>query len=336
MKSKRLLARTIKILVSVVLSLSCFTYVSKIEAKALTLELDDYYYIASALDTNQVLDVSNGSYNDGANIQLYQKNGTDAQLFRIVSATDGYYYIINKGSEKALDIEGGATNSGTNVQLYTQNGTQAQQWTFYMAYSSEENVSIKARCGKFLDASGGNSINGTNIWIYDGNNTLAQAFKFIPYANTTYETVTLNFNDLDSWKKEIDMVQRSITFGGKYFENPSGNTYYTGKIIKGMTVLSWKTIDVKYPLAGPGNPYTWKTIDLPSEIQFKLHTHDNDVKMWFDFSNWNFWQQCECGYRDEWSWEIPWPDLTETTDTQTTDSVIKAIKPQHKTLYTVQ
>lgn len=314
----------------------CFTFLFKTKSMAVTIAYGDYYYIASALDTNQVLDVANGSHSNGANIQLYQKNGSDAQLFKIVkSSEDGYYCIINKGSGKALDVQGGGTESGTNVQLYTPNDSQAQQWKFYLAYESDESVSIMAHCGKFLDASGGNSSNGTNIWIYDGNNSLAQAFKFIPYVNTTYETVTLTFNDFDSWMKELETAQRNVTFGGSYATNPSGNTYYTGKIIMDMDVLSWKTIDVKIPLAGPGNPYKLESMSLPSEIQFKLHTHNNDIKTWFDFSNLHFWQQCECGYRDEWEWEVPWPDLTENTDTQTTDSVLRTIAPRHKVLYTI-
>lgn len=300
------------------------------QASALTIERGDYYYIASALDTNQVLDVSNGSQKDGANIQLYQKNGTDAQLFKFESSEDGYVLIINKGSGKVLDVEGGLTESETNVQLWTQNNTQAQQWKFYYAYGSDENVSIMARCGKFLDVSGGNTENGTNIWIYDGNNTKAQAFKLIPYINTTYQTVTLNFDDIDSWKQEMETAQRNVTFGGHYGVNPSGNGYYDGKIITGVQVLEWKSIDVKAHLIGPGEYYRTETIKLPKKIQYKLHTHNNQVKMWFTVSNLNFWQQCECGYRDEWKWEVPLPDfMLKSSDAQTTQKVIDAISPKH-------
>lgn len=337
MKKRQKTKRSTKILFGFLVFLFCFTFVFQAKAEALTIGLGDYYYIASALNTNQVVDVSGGSQRDGANIQLYQMNGTDAQLFKFVrSEEQGCYYIINKGSGKALDVQGGGTEAGTNVQLYSQNRTQAQKWRFCLAYNSDENVSIMAHCGKFLDAKGGCADNGTNIWIYDGNNTLAQAFKLIPYINTTYENVTLDFDDFDSWKKEIEAAQRRITFGESFGVNPSGNTYYSGKIITGITVISWKPIDVKIPLSGPGNPYKYESINFPSEIQFKLHTHNNDTKMWFNITEFKFWQQCECGYRDEWEWEIPWPDLTETTDTQTTKSVIDAIKPVHQVLYTIQ
>ena len=63
-------------------------------AHAYTFYIGDYYYLVSALDESMVVDVSGGSKNDEANIQLYEKNGTDAQLFRIARSSDGYYGII--------------------------------------------------------------------------------------------------------------------------------------------------------------------------------------------------------------------------------------------------
>ena len=337
MKIGRFMYRGLNILIASLLLFLCFASTFSIKAYALDIYLNEYYYIASAMDTNKVLDVSGGSHRDGTNIQLHQKNGTDAQLFKIIRSSDGYFSIINKGSGKALDVQGGGTASRTNVQLYRQNNTQAQQWQFYYAYGSNENVSIRARCGKFLDVSGGSTQNGTNIWIYDGNNSMAQAFKLVPYINTTYQTVTLSFYDLNSWMQQMELAQRNATFGGKNVTNPSGNTYYNGKIITGMTVLEWKPINVRIPLAGPGNPYRTETVNLPSKIRFSLHSHDTNVKAWFTVSNLNFWQQCECGYRDEWTWAVPLPDyMTEWTDAQTTGSVIRSIAPNHRVLYTVQ
>lgn len=299
--------------------------------KAANLYFNEYCYIASALDPNMVLDISGGNIQDGTNIQLYKRNGTNAQLFKLVeSEVEGYYYIVNKGSEKVLDVQGGGTTSQTNVQLYTKNNTQAQHWKIYPAYNSNENISFMARCGKFLDVSRGDAQNGTNIWIYDGNNTKAQAFKLIPYVNTTYVTKTLTFDSLDTWKQEIEKTERSIlSIDGRLHTNPSGNLYYTGSIISGIEILETKSIRVKYPVSGPGNPYIWKTMELPSKIQFKLHKHNDKVNMLSIVSSLMFWQQCECGYRDEWEWEVPWPD---TSDTQTTNEVIKAL-PKQQVLY---
>ena len=172
--------RILSLLMGLVLLTTCFTILTP-SAYALQVHLNKYYFIASALDENMVVDVSGGGHADGTNIQLYEKNGSDAQLFKLEkSEVDGYYYIVNKGSGKVLDVAGGGTASQTNVQLYTKNGTQAQHWKPYLAYNSSTNVSFMAQCGKFLDVSGGNTANGTNLWIYDGNDSLAQAFHLIP------------------------------------------------------------------------------------------------------------------------------------------------------------
>lgn len=139
MKNNQIVKKTLSILLTSI----CLIFLCGIRVNALTIESGDYYYIASALNTNQVLDVSGGSHRNGANIQLYQRNGTDAQLFKIVrSSEEGYYNIINKGSEKALDVEGGRTQSETNVQLYEQNGTQAQQWQLFLKNDTSEYIYI--------------------------------------------------------------------------------------------------------------------------------------------------------------------------------------------------
>lgn len=245
-------------------------------------------------------------------------------MFKIVRSSEaGYYNIVNKGSGKVLDVENGGVASGTNVQLYETNGTVAQQWKIFLKDSTSEKIYIVAHCGKFLDVSGGSSSNGTNIWIYDENRTVSQEFILIPYINTTYKTIEIDFNDINSWINEIERVQRDLTYGGSWYMSPSENMYYNGNIITDMKVLSWKTIKVDVPLSGPGNPTKRENIDLPCKIRYKLHTHNDTVKMWFNFTSCNFYQQCECGYRDEWTWKMPWPDLTETTDVQTTDSVLK-------------
>ena len=324
--------RTLCLLLVIASLASLLVFPASAASASPIIDAGDYYYIASALDTNKVLDVKNGSTSNGANIQLYKKNGTNAQLFRFVkSSTDGYYYIINKGSGKAIDVQNGSTASGTNVQQYKRNNTQAQRWK--LQYADDGNITIQAQCGKYLDVKNAETKNGTNIWIYTGNGTKAQKFVLIPYVSRTYKTVELEFHDLQSWMEAVSTAQRSITVGGSLVTNYSGNTYYNGKIIIGAEVLEYKQLTVKLPAQGPGNPYTKKTIKFPSVIRYKLHTHNSKVNWWFDFTQLRSWQSCTCGYHDEWTWEFPWPD---TGDTQTTSKTIDAIRPVWKAQYNVR
>jgi 5-hydroxyisourate hydrolase-like protein (transthyretin family) len=134
------------------------------------------YNITAAHATNKALDIANGSTASGANIQLYQANGSGAQkfTFRYDSST-GYYFIVNPQSQKVLDVAGAGTANGTNVQLYSTNYTVAQAWS---AERSANGYRFYSACsGLALDVAGGLSANGTNIQMHTPNGTAAQEFS---------------------------------------------------------------------------------------------------------------------------------------------------------------
>lgn len=137
---------------------------------------DGIYTIASKLNISQVLDVADGSAANGANIQLYQSNGTNAQKFKITYLGNGLYSIANVGSGKLLDVSGGNTKNGTNVWQYTGNGTGVQKWILQATGDGYYRI-VSAISGKCLDAADGRSSNGTNIQIYKSNGTDAQKFR---------------------------------------------------------------------------------------------------------------------------------------------------------------
>ena len=326
------------------LLVSCFLLLSinpcKAEAAipsgaASTLYLGDFYYIVSAINPNMVVDVNGGRNANGTNIQLYKKNGSDAQLFKFVRLSNGYYSLINRGTKKPVDINGGYSQRGTNVQLWEKNGTAAQQWKLEKKGTA---FKLRARCGKYLDVNGGIARNKTNIQIWDGNNSAAQYFYFVPFIRYTTTTITLgDFSTFDGWRKNMQAAERSVTFGGRWNTNPSGNTYYNGKMIIGMSILSYKTIYAKVSINTPGYYKTIK-VRLPNKIKFKLHSHNTSMGMWFDFSALNFWQTCSCGYRDEWKWDIPYFTTTVSPDGvwQNQDSILNAIQPQWRVIGTVR
>jgi len=79
----------------------------------------------------------------GANIQAWDDNGKDNQLWRIVPLANNNFAIINKHSGKALDVVGSDLNkNGANLQQYNwENSDQSQQWKII-------NTSNKAELGK--------------------------------------------------------------------------------------------------------------------------------------------------------------------------------------------
>lgn len=276
------------------------------QVHAYTFYLGEYYYLQSALNSNKVVDVNGCSGRDGANIQLWDKNGSDAQLFRVEKNGNGYYTFINKGSNKAMDVYGAYTYSGANVNQWSQNRSSAQQWKIYTANGySDGYVRIRNRCGKYLDVSGANTKNGTNIQIWDGNNSKAQVFRMVPYVQTEYVTLTLgSFSNLDEWAKQMQHAAQSAVGFSSLRYNLSGKLTNYGKMITGGTALQYKTISITY------NEYGRKKtvqIKLPSKVRYKLHKHAIKQTVWFDFSNLTINQSCACGEESKLQWKVPYP-----------------------------
>ncbi len=137
------------------------------------------YYIASALNTNYVLDLTSGSSSNGANIQLYKNSFIDNQSFTVKYLDNGYYEISSVKSGKVLDVASAGKKNGTNVQQYTRNNSDAQKWTLKDAGNGYYYVVSKCN-GLYLDVTGGKVANKTNIQMYTGNSSNAQKWKFIP------------------------------------------------------------------------------------------------------------------------------------------------------------
>jgi len=79
------------------------------------------------------LDVSGGSGDNGANIQIYAAYGGEAQRFIIRETfTSGVYVIDTKVSNgnRALDAEGARTSDGTNICQWDDSEKSNQTWTF--------------------------------------------------------------------------------------------------------------------------------------------------------------------------------------------------------------
>lgn len=136
------------------------------------------YAISSKLDVNMLLDVQSASVLSGANIQLYHRNDTVAQVFSL-TYKDGFYTIINPNSGKALDVAGGvrAYYSGANLQQYTPNGTDAQKWRIDRNVDGTYTL-ISKKTGYVIDVTAANAEDGTNIQLYKPNGTKAQKFTF--------------------------------------------------------------------------------------------------------------------------------------------------------------
>lgn len=147
-----------------------------------------------------------------------------------------------------------------------------------------------------------------------------------------YKTVNLSFNSLSDWQKKIKSAESGMFPYTAAFRDPvSGTLLSDQRIIKERKILEYKTITQTYSLQG-----SKKTVQLscPSKIQYKVYLHVHKFEKGFG-KGWYIGDggcvlvnQCSCGYRSEWTWEIP--DVTEMENTQTGASIIRSLPQINK------
>lgn len=78
--------------------------------------------------TGKVMDVRNGTKNNGEAIQLMDDFSNSAQRFHIIRLSNGYWSIINTHSNKAVEVANGSTSDGAFIQQNLYFGNFNQQW----------------------------------------------------------------------------------------------------------------------------------------------------------------------------------------------------------------
>ena len=136
------------------------------------------YTLTPACAPDTRLDVSGGSYDNYANVQIYNNNGTAAQQWEITNLGNGCYKIISKQSGKALDKYTASSGSGTNVMQYTwRENDPAQQWYFKDAGDGYYYIVPTSNSGLCLDVYAAGSADETNVQVYTANQSQAQKWK---------------------------------------------------------------------------------------------------------------------------------------------------------------
>ena len=139
---------------------------------------DGVYKIKSILSNNKYIDVSAGSYDNGANVQLWTNDNVQQQKFQLTyNKKENYYEIMSVNSGKVLDVQSNGKTDGSNVWQYEENNTDAQKWILQSAGNGNYYI-VAYNSYLYLDVNGGNASNGANVQIYEGNETNSQKFKF--------------------------------------------------------------------------------------------------------------------------------------------------------------
>ncbi|MBR2786337.1 MAG: RICIN domain-containing protein, partial [Clostridia bacterium] len=188
------------------------------------------YYIKSVLDKNKVLDIEGASKDNKAAVQLYTKNGADAEKFEITYIGNGYYVIRSYNSGKALDVESG--DADTNIRQYTYKGTDVQIWKIE---KDGENYKFKSKeTGLYLNVAGGKAKNKAKLQTHKSTTSKAQKFKLekiaeMKHSNMEYiilkgkargtATITAKLADGKTAKCKVEVT-------GGYWEVKNGKYIY--------------------------------------------------------------------------------------------------------------
>lgn len=145
---------------------------------------DGEYAIANAGSATAVLDISGCSLENGANAQLWKRNGSGAQRFRLTYDSGlGAYEIVCCGTGLALDVKSADFSSGANVQQYSRNGSATQRWLIEAREDGTYTIASAGNPSLALDAKWGSTSDGTNVRIFTANGTSAQGWKLVSIAS---------------------------------------------------------------------------------------------------------------------------------------------------------
>ena len=232
---------------------------------------DGEYVVSSSRNYSFVLDVSGGSKDNSANIQLHTSNMSNAQRWIVSHDDKGYVTFTNVGSNKVIDVAGGNASSGTNVAQYGSNGTFAQKWIVSKQSDGSYLIESALRPGFYLGSKGGGASNGVNVELsVNDNNSHFALFSTSPSVAKCEDILPAGYFTLspacNSTGKVLDIAGGSSSSGANVQLYSSNGTlaqlfsfeYHDGYYVI-RNVKSQKALDVDGGKLVPGtNVQQWE------------------------------------------------------------------------------
>ena len=127
-----------------------------------------WYQLEYANDKNYVLDTKGNVGINGTNIQMYKKNGTNAQKFYIKNLGYGKYQIRTGTTNGSSAIDAGGTKyaTGSNVHEWEQSTTNNNQIWEAFKYKDGNYAFVNIATGQALDIAGSGLEDGKNVQVY--------------------------------------------------------------------------------------------------------------------------------------------------------------------------
>jgi len=178
-----------------------------------------------------VLDVSGAKKDAGTKVHMWEKNGTAAQVWKVVSSVKWFHivpYALN--DDLVLDCVGDKQGAQAVVALKRSGGGQlfrvvhgADGWSTLVS-----NVQKDAKTNLVLDVYGGKKDKGTPVHLWEPNGTAAQKWKVLE--NGGIESSLGTFLDVNGGKKDagtkVHMWESNGSPAQKWKLVPAPQWYY--------------------------------------------------------------------------------------------------------------
>ena len=138
------------------------------------------YEILPEKSSDYALDVTGGGdARKETLIELYERNGTDAQIFTIERVDGEWYRIVHKRTGYVVNVAGGHDKNSAQIQIYKDDGTDSCYWRFIDAGDGSYIIQSKLSGHRIIDLSNSKARSGGTIQIWDYHDKDAGHWKLV-------------------------------------------------------------------------------------------------------------------------------------------------------------
>lgn len=220
---------------------------------------DGAAYRIKNVNSNLYMQVDGAKAENNANVQQWgTADGATHDIWKLVDAGDGYYYIVSAvgdGGTYALDIAKKSTANGANVDIYQYNSGTNQQFMFTKNADGSYKIRTRISGGKSaVEVADASSASGANVQQWEINGVNCQDWILEPVSNPGCKMDT------------------SVNYEFKNVNSGMVMDIESGKMEDNTNVQQWSTSNFKSQqwslkaFAGGGNYYYIHSVSNPDYV----------------------------------------------------------------------
>ena len=229
---------------------------------------EGYYYLYSQIGDKitYLLDVTNGSADNGTNIQIYSDTKADAQQFKFIRNNDGSYCILTKASndKSCIAVSSASESSGASiVQWSVKNSDASQKWELIQVEdtgckmdTSKLYMFKNSNSGLYMEVQNGAAEDGANVQQWGADSPLSHnswtlkefggGYYYIISQLADGRTYYLNIaggSGENGTNAEILTNNKTSSHLFKFVKNPDGTYYILTRASKDAAAIETANAD---------------------------------------------------------------------------------------------